>query len=302
MKKIIQVGVLLIILMSVLYYRAPIVSWLVKNFFFSEGVVIDNPNEYVLNYKYVNVQTTTDFYAKTKQHLYNIIFTGLNNGNSSFYFFCDYDDCQKDVTAMSENNLFLNINNFVHPYNSYKKLYVSMTTYDKITISIVKTYSNDEISLINQEIDKIENKIITPNMTTKEKIKAFHDYIVNSTVYDKSYVDNTENTIGSPSNNALGPLFYGKALCGGYTDVMGIFLNRLGVPNYRLSSEFHIWNLAYINNGWYHIDLTWDDPVTSNGANISLDKFFLISTKTLESYNTEYHIFDKSIAVEATYN
>ena len=42
----------------------------------------------------------------------------------------------------------------------------------------------------------------------------------------------------------------------------------LSLDNTRVSTNNHIWNVVNINNNWYHIDLTWDDPVTSSKKNI----------------------------------
>ena len=80
---------------------------------------------------------------------------------------------------------------------------------------------------------------------------------------------------------------------------MAIFLNRLNIPNYRISSSDHIWNFVYLDNNWYHLDLTWDDPVTDSGVNMRLDTFLLITTEQLENLNTNYHIYNKTIYPEA---
>ena len=98
---------------------------------------------------------------------------------------------------------------------------------------------------------------------------------------------------------AYGPLINKLALCGGYTDTMALFLEKMGIPNYRIASENHIWNLVYINNEWKHLDLTWDDPVTSNGTNILTHKFFLINSTTLNNLDKDQHIFEKDIYIEA---
>ena len=294
MKKFLQVMFLLFIFLTVVFYRNTIVSYISKLFFYSEGVEIAKPNEYALNYNFLFVQNTNSFYAKDKQQLYNVIYTGLNNGSESFYFFCDYDECINDVNKMSQEESYLNLNNFVHPYNSYKKLYISITNYNKITISVLKSYTEEEIYNINIKMKEIENEILNDDMTVKEKIQAFHDYIVNNTSYDSAYDENPN----SKSHIAVGPLFNHVALCGGYTDSMAIFLNRLNIPNYKISSELHIWNLIFVDNRWLHLDATWDDPVTNNNTNLLLDKFFLIDTPKLKSYNTGYHNFDNNIFLE----
>ena len=80
---------------------------------------------------------------------------------------------------------------------------------------------------------------------------------------------------------------------------MKLFLDRLHIPNYKISSENHIWNLVKLDNEWYHLDLTWDDPVTSTGEDVLEYDYFLITTDELEKLETDQHIFDKNIYTEA---
>ena len=136
-------------------------------------------------------------------------------------------------------------------------------------------------------------------MSDEEKIKAIHDYIINNTKYDEERANivksGTYDTLLHSSNTAYGALFNGKAICGGYTDTMALFLDKLGFKNYKISTNSHIWNVVYINGTWKHLDLTWDDPVTNTGKDILEYNFFLISDEELENKNTSQHNYDKSI-------
>ena len=80
---------------------------------------------------------------------------------------------------------------------------------------------------------------------------------------------------------------------------MKIYLDRLGIPNYKISNNNHIWNLVYIDGKWLHLDLTWDDPVTSDGSNILLDRFFLITNSELQKLDSNGHKFDEKYYPEA---
>ena len=206
---------------------------------------------------------------------------------------------QNDVKYLTDSYRMININNYVHPYNNYQKVTLSINSFNKVTIEIKKLYTTDDIYNINTKLDEIIDKLITDNMTTKEKIIAFHNYVIDNTIYDSDYLNDGSYNIDNPSNKATGPLFFGKALCGGYTDVMAIFLNKMDIPNYRISSDNHVWNLVYLDDDWYHLDLTWDDPVTSDDTNLRLDNFLLISTEQLEHLDTGYHMYDKSVYLEA---
>lgn len=130
----------------------------------------------------------------------------------------------------------------------------------------------------------------------REIIKIIHDYIINNTKYDSDKSD--RNIEKYNSNIAYGPLLQGYGLCGGYTDAMAIFLDYYDIPNYKVISENHIWNAVYLNNKWYHLDLTWDDPVMKDGSNTLEYTFFLITTKELEEQATNQHIFNKSVFSE----
>ena len=298
-KNILVILVLLFILILVIIFRKPISNFVIEKILFSKEIYLEEPNEYTLDYNFLYVQSTDDFIADNKQDVLNIFYTALNNGYSNFYFYCNYNNCQNDVYEITEPENLVNISNYVHPFNSYRKVYVSSNSFDKVSVRIEKAYTVDNIDSVNQKLDELIAEIITDEMTDKEKIITFHDYIIDHTIYDSDYIASNLNDIDSPSHKALGPLFYGRSLCGGYSDVMALFLNRLHLPNYRISSDDHIWNFVYLDNNWYHLDLTWDDPVTDSKENIKLDTFLLISTKQLEELNTNYHIYAKTIYPEA---
>ena len=302
MKKIFELIFLLFIFAMVVIYRTEIHLYIVDNFIHRKDPYIINPNEYKLNYEFNYVTETNDFIAKNQQQILDIFYTYLNSGADEFYFFCEYDGCEKDINRFTHENIFVNINNFIHPYNTYNRLYITSNSWGKIFVRVDKTYNTEEINIANNEIYRIINKIIEDDMTDKEKIKAFHDYIINNTKYDTEYIDEGINDINNTSHKAIGPLIHSKALCGGYSHTMSLFLNILKIPNYRISSDTHIWNLVYLDNNWYHLDLTWDDPVTSDKSDILLDKYFIIDTDTLKDFNTGFHIYDETIYKETIQN
>lgn len=290
---------LLILFCFTAIYQKEISSFLVKKITYSKNIILEKSNDYALDYTFEYVKQTNDFIANNKQELINILYTFLNNGSNNFYFYCDYDNCEKDVNNLTNDDELININNYVHPYNNYRKVYVTYNSFNKVTISIEKSYSDDIIKDINKKIDNIIEEILTDEMTAREKITAIHNYIIEITDYDTEYLKANINDIDHPSHKAIGPLYYHKALCGGYTDAMSLFLDKLDIPNYRISSTNHIWNYVYLDNNWYHLDLTWDDPVTDDGSKLILDNFLLITTEQLEQYDTGYHDYDKSVYLEA---
>ena len=71
----------------------------------------------------------------------------------------------------------------------------------------------------------------------------------------------------------------------------------MGIDNFKVSTNNHIWNVLYLNNNWSHIDITWDDPVTSDGSDILTHDYFMISTADITK-DLENHNFDKSLYEE----
>ena len=311
MKKIIgwlTTIVLLVLLVICYLYREEIVTFVMGNVL--NHVTVDTPkaNDYKNDFSFDFVKETNNFHVKNKQEILNVIYTALNNGWDDFTFYCDkdYKKCTKDLASISSNQTLLSvINNMVSPYNSYEKLYVTTSNYGKATITIQKLYSNDDIAKINEKIEVIKQEVINNNMTNREKIEAYHDYIINHSSYDEQRaVDikkGIENTAEYNSHKANGPLLEGKALCSGYSDAMKIYLDQLKIPNYKIANDDHIWNLVYIDGQWLHLDLTWDDPVTNDGSNLLLHKFFLITTEKLIDLDPTNHSFKRNYYKEADY-
>ena len=301
MKKVIKVLFFISVIAVVYYYRTDITTYIIDNYIYKKNIEIPESNEYVRNYDFELIKNTDNFYPNNKQELYNILYTILNNGYDNFTFYCgdEYDDCITDVKAITEDNnqVLASINNYVHPFNSYSSISINMNNLGRINVNVNKLYSASDMVLINKRVNEIYASIIKDNMTNEQKIKTIHDYIINNTVYDKTYVNST-NKAGK-SNTAYGPLFNKKALCGGYTDLMELFLEKMNIKSYKIASDNHIWNYVYINNSWKHLDLTWDDPVTNTGRNILQYDYYLLDTNTLLNKNDNEHIYNKELYLEA---
>lgn len=305
MRKMITTVFLLAIIYCLFNYSEHIMQFIMVNFIYKKDFEEKTPNEYYNKDNFKYVQLTNTMYPKNKQDILNIFYTALDKGYDELTFYCpmDYTDCIEDVNtvAMQETTLSY-VNNFVKTYNTYNKIYVNINNFGRINITINKIYDNESIKKLNDKINEIYPTIINDSMSLEEKIKAAHDYIINSTSYDKERANQIKNNIAvdeaHPSNTALGPLYTGKAICGGYTDAMALFLDKIGVKNIKIASKNHIWNAIYINNEWKHIDLTWDDPVVINGGDTITYDYFLITTDEILSKNDEQHNFNKDIFKE----
>lgn len=243
------------------------------------------------------IKETDNYNVKDKQELINVYYTAVNNGFDKLTFYCDdsYTNCMNDINNLDgESGDFSVINQLVNAYNSYSFIESSYFNNGRVDITITKRYTNDDIKKIDNKIDEIINELEINNYSDiKTKIKLFHDYLADNNTYDQDMATNLKSDYHS--DTAIGALFEGKAVCSGYTDAMSIFLNKIKVKNVRVATDKHVWNGIYLDNNWYHLDLTWDDPVVSDGSNIISYDYFLISTDELLTKEKDEHNYDKNV-------
>ena len=119
-----------------------------------------------------------------------------------------------------------------------------------------KDYDNER-----QAVKEALFPIGTGGMSKTEIALAIHDYIALHTRYDYAAVES-----GSKDNpnmyNAYGVLVNGLAVCQGYALAYMDLLSANSVKSYFVSSKNinHAWLIIETEKGWYHSDVTWDDP------------------------------------------
>lgn len=285
--------VILIITFSAFNYNK-IINYISRIFSKEPKVILNEPNAYYKKVSYDFVKESETFIPLSIQDIKDIFYSILNRGYDEFTFYCpsEYISCLDDVNSITNDaNTLTHINNFVSPFNNFKAINVTYSQSGEVNIKIEKLYKNEDINTINNKIDEIIKENITEDMTAEDKILKIHDYIINNTKYDTNQTD-------SKSSTAYGALINNIAVCGGYADSMALFLNRFNIPNFKIASSTHVWNAVYLDNAWVHLDLTWDDPVSSSGEDTILHKFYLIDTPSLEKYKITDHEYDKTIYEE----
>lgn len=254
------------------------------------------------NYKYISI--TDDLTPHSYQDILNIIYTSLDKRYSTVTFYCplEYKECYNDITkatGKSNDEELTIIGNLVSPYNNFTNISIYYDTSGKVNLSFSYLYDDDMVRETEKYIDEVLKNTIIEGMTTQEKLKALHDYIVQYSEYDSNY-ENELNLYGKgthQSNTSYG-LFKNKiAICTGYADTLALLFDKIGVDNFKIASETHIWNVVKIDDTYYHIDATWDDPTNNILGTIS-DKFFMITTEELHELDTTSHTFDKNVYLE----
>lgn len=141
-------------------------------------------------------------------------------------------------------------------------------------------------SMEKAESDAIEAKmnaavnealaLVSDDMEDYEKALVIHDWLVNYCRYDEE--NYKANTIPASSYQAYGALAYGVAVCDGYAKAYQYIMNyKLGIACYHIGSSTmkHAWNMIEMDGKYYHVDVTWDDPISDRIGGVQHNNFLL---------------------------
>lgn len=105
----------------------------------------------------------------------------------------------------------------------------------------------------------------SPTTDAEDVAKTVHDYLVKNLYYD---FDTYENGANNPQD-AVSVLANGYGVCAGYSALNAALLRACGIParveTGTANGGSHAWNEVYWSSAWHNIDVTWDDPVMSDG-------------------------------------
>lgn len=157
------------------------------------------------------------------------------------------------------------------------------------TLTLIPTPEGSAAQIANmrRQLEHITDVLIASakrhSSVLYEQILFLHDYLVIHTDYK----------LGAPHcYDAYGCLVLHSAACAGYAAAFQLLMGKLGVECGRVSGWSssartgevpHAWNYIKLSDGYYFVDVTWDDPIIQGGAqtdNLSHD-FFCIDLQEL---------------------
>lgn len=299
-KKLLCVLFTLIFMLSVYVFvvKFDTVVLTIESFMYNigkEDIIVPESNDYKRDYKYTTFTMTDNFEPHSVDDIKSIFYTILNSGWDSFTFYCpnDYKECADDVKETANNQDYISLmNNYVNPYNSFINFNTMITGDKTIYISVDKLYSDNDIELLNKKIDSVLSELKISSSVNSNSIKLVHDYILDNTKYNKKYV---QGDFTSMSNKANGVFVSGEAVCSGYADAFALMMDRINIPNFKVSSTDHVWNVIYYDNKWTHVDVTWDDDEVNK---TNRNNFFMISADELKKLDVTEHSFDMNLYKE----
>lgn len=121
------------------------------------------------------------------------------------------------------------------------------------------------------------------------KVLKIHDWIVENTRY------NTADLSEAGNHLAYGAMVKGTCVCMGYAEAGVLLFQAAGIETRYISgtgtnsagkTEDHGWNAVKIDGDWYLVDMTWDDPTTSDGSDILRYDYFLLTDSQLSVNHT----------------
>lgn len=208
--------------------------------------------------------TAFDNKATDTEDIINFIIEAMSDNQTSCNIFVpdpDLIDANEWLTRIS------GIEQIKCEYRRIKDGYNLVVTFECWdNYAIIKAFNSGNTSQLNSRQVELYNKYIevlaevtSPARSDYENELAIHNYLVSHI----TYIDN-----GGSTFNAYDAMINGEAVCSGYTESFKTFMDMLGIENYTISgkagNEQHIWNVVKLDNDWYQVDVTWDDPVGSS--------------------------------------
>lgn len=141
-------------------------------------------------------------------------------------------------------------------------------------IILYSHYSYDDAMTMARAVENAVSAYLLDmprNLSEYEREKYIHDRLISECEYDTEMLEQSDDD--PDASSAYGALVNHRAICGGYTMASKLLLDRVGIKSHAVHGTAdglpHVWLLVNVEGGWYHLDVTWDDPVLSEpSANI----------------------------------
>ncbi len=190
--------------------------------------------------------------VSAEQTIYNGLYNAVPNIDVTSYGLTktQVSEMMQDIMNTSPE-LFYVDKGYSISYNSNEIVSTIIPTYivTGTTLQEQKAFYQTSLNTILNQIDS--------SWSDLEKIVFTHDYLCQNYEYDATYsIYDTYNFFKE-----------GKGVCQSYTLTFLAVMKELGIEASVASSTQmtpnHIWNVVQLNGHWYHLDITWDDPLNS---------------------------------------
>ncbi|MCL1827586.1 MAG: hypothetical protein FWG20_06030 [Candidatus Cloacimonetes bacterium] len=238
--------------------------------------IFDDTNTYRYYYE-------THLNEKQKE-IYRIVLAGVLRLKTDFEVpFSSIEEYSSIFNYIRQDNpILFYVSNFTLKTYSNKKKCVFVPKYLHDKAYIIRRMQDIEEYLFQFEIAK--------NMSDLDKELYVYKFFTDSYVYDKRFRDS--------SYNILGPVMYKTAVCDGIAKSIKLVFDHIGLkciyvtgkminPPPEANTDGHAWNIVFIDDKAYHLDVTWDLPEQGKKAeyytNLNLTDSEVKRTRIIES-------------------
>ena len=171
----------------------------------------------------------------------------------------------------------------------------SMTYYANVNpTTFFVTFRNRDYNDLNQYVHAKAKEIAAHAEiydTDYEKLRYINNYLVDHCDYVPEAIDDPDRY--HTSFTSFGCLIEGKAVCEGYTNSVQMLCELLDIPCMKVTGTAyggdHIWNAVYLNDKWWMLDVTFNDPM-GDAASRDRWNYFLLDMDTFAAKGT--HEYD----------
>jgi hypothetical protein len=117
--------------------------------------------------------------------------------------------------------------------------------------------SADEKADVDDAISDFMDEYITDDMSDLAKEIKIIEWLVENCKY--------RSEDGWECATAYSCIVNGEAQCAGYADAFLQTAKACGLDVRYVYNNFHAWNIVKIDGDWYHVDVTFEDPLGNNG-------------------------------------
>ncbi len=197
--------------------------------------------------------------AANKEQFNELLQKGLRSLDTDFiihYTGSDIRELFRELNANPGGKYFYGVEGYQWNMKNAQFSAKGKTGNFPVRLKIDYHHTAAEEKFLNAKVEKVLRKLIKPEMTPLQKIDAVHDYIVLTSTY-------TRQTKRSP-HSAYTLVTEGGGVCQAYSTLGYRMLERLGFEVcmvHGVTDEPHSWLRVKLDDKWYNLDITYDDPV-----------------------------------------
>lgn len=238
--------------------------------------------------------------VNSQEEIFAVLLDTMRNNQKKCYFYVS------NQNMINADSWLTQLNGIEEIHCQYRRIHegynvvVDLSYWDNY--SIIYAYNTGNTNLLTDKQLELYNKYceILAQYTSKsasdwDNELAIHDYLVSNIKYE----------LGDDAiYNAYDALINGTAVCNGYAECFKTFMDMLGIECIAISGsageELHIWDLVKLDGEWYHVDVTWDDPINGSGS-IEHTYFNITDSDIIRDHTWDSTVYPAAIGTRHSY-